>query len=122
MYVVLSTYMAFGVCPLEDGLQVGVKIAGRLTLFRNNWAKVTQEGYRLELLGRPVQTVPPREVHTSSLEQNLVQEEIKSESDRGIDRTFPIRNQTHARVLLKSVFGSQEGRGYEAGSKLNEPQ
>ena len=74
-----------GVCPLGHGLQVGVKIAGRLRLFRDNWTKVTQDqwvldtvqGYRLELLGKPVQTVLPREVHTSSLEQNLVQEEIE---------------------------------------------
>ena len=33
--------------------------------------------YRLDLLGRPVQTVLPREIHTSSLEQDLIQEEIQ---------------------------------------------
>ena len=91
MYVVLSTEFnksyqgQRGVCPLEDGSQVGVKIAGRLTLFCDNWAKVTQDhwvldtvqGYRFKLLGKPVKTVPPREVHTSSLEQNLIQEEIQ---------------------------------------------
>ena len=93
MYVALSTEISKcyhdqkGGMSLEDGLQVGVKTARRLTLFYDNWAKVNQDqwvldtmqGYGLELLGRAIQTVLTREAHTSSLEQNFIEEEIQNQ-------------------------------------------
>ena len=75
-----------GVVPLKDTLQeVRAKVAGRLALFHNYWLKVTHDqwvfitvqGYRLEFLMEPVQTVSPRELQTSPLKQSLIQEEIQ---------------------------------------------
>ena len=101
-----------GVCPSEDGLQVGVKIAGRLRLFRDNWTKVTQDqwvldtvqGYRLELLGRPVQTVLPRVVHTSSLEQNLIQEEIQKMILKGAVTELSSSESNHTQGFYSHLF------------------
>ena len=70
--------------PLES-------IAGRLTLFSNNWERVTQDqwvlatiqGYRLELLREPVQLRYPRETISSSEEQSLIHEEIKKLLQKG---------------------------------------
>ena len=80
-----------GVVPLKDTVQeVRAKVAGRLALFHNNWLKVTHDqwvletvqGYRLEFLREPVQTVSPRELQTS-LEQGLIQEEIQNMLQKG---------------------------------------
>ena len=81
-----------GVVPLKGTLQeVGANVAGRLALFHNNWLKVTHDqwvletvqGYRLEFLREPVQTVSPRELQTSPLEQSLIQEEIQNMLQKG---------------------------------------
>ena len=73
-----------GVVPIKGTLE-GQTVAGRLTLFLNNWTKVSQDrwiqstvqGYTLELLDNPVQSVRPTEVILSLEEQRLTHEEIQ---------------------------------------------
>ena len=72
-------------------------VAGRLTLFSNNWEKVTQDqwvlatiqGYRLELLREPVQLRYPRETISSSEEQSLIHEEIQKMLQKGAITKLP---------------------------------
>ena len=102
------------------------QVAGRLTLFRDNWEKVTQDqwvldevtGYRIEFLSTPTQMSSPRVLlgragsHKRGDQQDAIQ--------RGNNRATP--RGSKLRVLLEPVPGSKEGRGYEASDKPEEPQ
>ena len=97
-----------------------MKIAGRLRLFYDKWTKVPQDkwvldtvqGYRLDLLGTPVQTVLPREVHTSSLEQNLVQEEKQKMILKGAVAELSSSESNNTQGFYSNLFlVPKKGRG-----------
>ena len=97
-----STLVKRGVVPLKGTSQVGAKVTGRLALFLDNWQKVTHDrwvleivqGYRLELLQEPVQSVCPRMLQTSPHEQSLLQEEILSMLQKGAITQLTPRDST----------------------------
>ena len=72
-------------------------IARRLTLFSNNWERVTQDhwvlatiqAYRLELQREPVQLRHPRETISSLEEQSLIHEEIQKMLQKGAITKLP---------------------------------
>ena len=89
--VIQTCLVQRGVITLGVTSHVRVTTAGRLTLFLKNWSMVTQDqwvlntiqGYRLELLREPVQTIRPRGVKVSTSEQSLIDEEIQKMLQKG---------------------------------------
>ena len=67
------------------------QLAGRLTLFRENWERVTQDqwvlgvvtGYRIEFLSPPTQANLPRVGVCSLEEQELIVEEVDKMLSKG---------------------------------------
>ena len=78
----------------------------------------TVQGYRLELLREPVQTVHPRMLQTSPHEQNLLQEEILSMLQKGEITQLTPRDATTG--FYSSLF--KRGGGHEASDKSKMPQ
>ena len=74
------------------------QIAGRLALIRDNWEKVTQDqwvldvvtGYRIEFLSPPTQMSSPRVGVCSSEEQRLINEEISKMLSKGAITELPL--------------------------------
>uniref|UniRef100_A0A1X7U1D4 Uncharacterized protein n=1 Tax=Amphimedon queenslandica TaxID=400682 RepID=A0A1X7U1D4_AMPQE len=75
------TLVQKGVVPLEVDKLV---VAGRLTLFKDNWSKISQDqwilntirGYKIEFLSSPSQAVQPTAAILSDSQLVLVREEI----------------------------------------------
>ena len=95
--VIQTCLVQRGVITLGVTSHVRVTTAGRLTLFLKNWSRVTQDqwvlntiqGYRLELLREPVQTIRPRGVIVSTSEQSLIDEEIQKMLQKGAITEIP---------------------------------
>ncbi len=86
------------------------QVAGRLTLFRDNWEKVTQDqwvldtvtGYRIEFLSPPTQLSCPRVGVCSSEEQCLINEEISKMLSKGAITELPPEEAHHG--FYSSLF------------------
>ena len=83
-------------------------LAGRLRYFIPNWAKITQDqwvleavrGYRVPFTQQPYQPHPPRALHHSSKEEELMQENIAGMLDKqAIEETTP-----RGRGFISTIF------------------